>query len=575
MTSMDLVVIGLFSTLIVFIGLSFSKTSGKDMRSFFSAGGAVPWWINGLSLFMGFVSANTFVAWGSIAYKSGLVAMSIQWMMGLAGFLVGFLIAPRWHRMRALTAAEYISDRLGVRTQKTCSAIYLAIMVVMTGVYIYAVAKLLMASTNLALPGLTKDASLYFWIMVLGLTVIIYTTIGGLWAVVVTDTLQFVILTAAALIVLPLAIAKAGGLNHFLASPPTEGFFHFTNHEYTWQFLLAFGLYNFFYLAGQWGFVQRYTSVKNEDDARKVGWLFGGLYLVSPVIWMLPPMICRAVNPNLQGLQAEEAYLLISSQVLPAGMVGLLVISLVFATNSSVQGVLNIAAGVITNDLVKPRFPGIAERKLMHVARAATFFFGLVTMGIAMLVPSMGGATSVVLTVAGLTGCPLYLPLIWALFSKRHSGRTVLSTTLLSLAITLSLKFLLPRIPGYAALSRANEMIVGVAVPAVIMLLQEVLLHLRKAPTTQHDAFESVRRAKLEKETQEIQIITEEAHAENRQGIRMIAIGILFTGIVIGVLGLMAQEGTLPVVSIAALLLALGGWFFYGTLKKLAAKASH
>jgi SSS family transporter len=568
MTAIDFVVIGLFSALIVFIGLSFSKTSGKDMRSFFSAGGAVPWWINGLSLFMGFVSANTFVAWGSIAYKSGLVAIAIQWMMAIAGLLVGFLIAPYWHRTRALTAAEYISDRLGVRTQKTYSAIYLAIMVFMTGVYIYAVAKLLMVSTNLVLPGCTKEASLYFWIMVLGLTVIIYTTVGGLWAVVVTDTLQFVILTAAALIVVPLAITKVGGLQQFFAAQPTEGFFNLTNHEYTWQFLVAFGLYNFFYLAGQWGFVQRYTSVKTEGEARKVGWLFGGLYLISPIIWMLPPMICRIVNPQLVGLQSEEAYLMISSQVLPAGMLGLLIISLVFATTSSVQGVLNIAAGVITNDLVKPHFPEMTEKQLMRVAKAATFFFGIITMSIAMLVPSMGGATQVVLTMAGLTGCPLYLPLIWVLFSKRHTGMTVLSTTVLSLAITLSLKFLLPLIPGCQGLSRANEMIAGVVVPAVIMLIQEILLRIRQAPTTPYEAFDKIRAAKLAQDVKDVQVITEEAEAENRQGIRMIAIGILFTGLVIGTLGVMAKQGTTTVVTIAAILLALGSWFFYGTMKK-------
>ncbi len=76
------------------------------MKSFFAAGGAVPWWINGLSLFMGFVSAGTFVVWGSIAYTSGWVAITIQWTMCLAGFLVGFLIAPKWHKTKSLTAAE-------------------------------------------------------------------------------------------------------------------------------------------------------------------------------------------------------------------------------------------------------------------------------------------------------------------------------------------------------------------------------------------------------------------------------------------------------------------------------------
>jgi solute:Na+ symporter, SSS family len=73
-------------------------------------------------------------------------------------------------------------------------------------------------------------------------------------------------------------------------------------------------------------------------------------------------MIYRALNPELSGLQDEGAYLLMCKEALPAGMLGLMLISLVFATNSSVQGVLNISAGVITNDLYKVRFPKTSEK---------------------------------------------------------------------------------------------------------------------------------------------------------------------------------------------------------------------
>ncbi|NJO69833.1 MAG: hypothetical protein HC830_11635 [Bacteroidetes bacterium] len=121
------------------------------MKSFFAAGGAMPWWISSLSLFMGFVSAGTFVVWGSIAYSSGWVSVSIQWTMSLAGFLVGFLIAPKWHKTKALTAAEYITGRLGINVQKTYTYLYLSIMVFMTGVYLYSVSRLLEVSTGLPL----------------------------------------------------------------------------------------------------------------------------------------------------------------------------------------------------------------------------------------------------------------------------------------------------------------------------------------------------------------------------------------------------------------------------------------
>lgn len=106
MQLLDLITIFIFALGIVIMGLSFSG-KGRNMKSFFAAGGAVPWAMSGLSLFMGFFSAGTFVVWGSIAYSLGWIAISIQWTMAIAGFVVGFFIAPRWHKTSALTVAEY------------------------------------------------------------------------------------------------------------------------------------------------------------------------------------------------------------------------------------------------------------------------------------------------------------------------------------------------------------------------------------------------------------------------------------------------------------------------------------
>jgi Na+/proline symporter len=334
---------------------------------------------------------------------------------------------------------------------------------------------------------------------------------------------------------------------------PNEGFFNLSNHEYTLNFLIGFGLYNFFYLSGQWGFVQRYTSVSTPGDAKKVGLLFGALYLISPVIWMLPPMIYRALNPELTGLQDEGAYLMMCKEVLPAGMLGLMLISLVFATNSSVTGVLNISAGVITNDLYKNKFPLSSEKRLMFVAKSSTLIFGLMTIGIAMLVPIMGGAKEVVLSVAALTGCPMYLPLIWSLYSKKQTGFTALLTTVISLIITLSFKFVLPLINGFN-LSREGEMILGVGVPAVIILMIELFLRIKKSPETQ---FLKYNEFILNKPVQVV-VSTKESEAENNQGLKMIAIGILATGLIIAALGVMAESGKVYVLGMSFLLLLIG-----------------
>jgi len=550
MTILDYFVIALFSLMIIFIGLSFSRKSGSDMLSFFAAGGAVPWWINSLSLFMGFVSASTFVVWGSIAYSSGWVAITIQWAMSIAGLVTGIFIAPKWHKTKSLTAAEYICHRLGIQTQKTYSYIYLSIMVFLKGVCLYAVAIVLQVTTGI---------SLYLWIGLLGAIVILYTTFGGLWAVVVTDVLQFIILISAGLILLPLSFDKIGGISGFVNSIQSQhinDFFNLSDHKYTISFLLGFLFYNIFYLGGQWSFIQRYTSVATPRESKKVGVLFGLFYIVAPVIWMLPPMIYRAVNPGLVGIESEQAYMQMCKTVLPSGMLGLITISLIFATNSSVQGFLNISAGVITNDLFKTLYPQSSEKLLMRVARLATLLMGLIVILMGMLVPLMGGATNVILSVASITGGAMYFPLIWTLFSKRQNSYTVLGTTIIALIISLAYKFVIPAITGNS-LSRAAEMVMGVLVPMSIIAFFEIALRLKKSPATEFENYQRYLSIKIDSNAQP-STIPVDSEGENKFGKRMISIGIISTGLIIGGLGVIAENGKAYVLGMAVVLILIG-----------------
>jgi SSS family transporter len=562
MVALDYIVILAFSLLIVFIGLSFSRKSGSDMVSFFAAGGAVPWWINSLSLFMGFVSASTFIVWGSIAYSSGWVAISIQWGMSVAGLITGMFIAPKWHKTKTFTAAEYICNRLGIKTQKTYSYIYLAIMVFLKGGCLYAVALILQVVTGI---------SLYWWVGLLGAVVILYTTFGGLWAVVVTDVLQFIILLSAGLILLPLAFQKVGGISSFVDAIHAQqlpDFFKLSDHKYTVSFLLGFLFYNVFYLGGQWSFIQRYTSVATPRESKKIGILFGLFYVISPVIWMLPPMIYRAINPSLAGLESEQAYIMMAKMALPSGMLGLIIISLVFATNSSVQGFLNISAGVITNDLFKHIYPKATTKTLMRVARVATLVMGLVVIALGLLVPLMGGATNVFLSVASITGGAMYFPLIWTLFSKRQNSYTVLATTILALVISLAFKFVLPVVTG-SSLSRAAEMVIGVLVPVSISAFFEIWLRLKNSPITEYENYQRYLTGKASAKVESKEVVVDSA-GENKFGKRMISIGILTTASIIGILGMMSANGKIYVLGVAVALLSIGLRILYTSLPRKA-----
>jgi solute:Na+ symporter, SSS family len=553
MTVIDYVTIFLFTAGILVAGMSFSKT-GSNMKSFFAAGGDVPWWISGLSLFMGFFSAGTFVVWGSIAYSYGWVAITIQLTMCLAGFLVGIFLAPRWKNTYVLTAAEYITNRLGMRVQKVYTYIFLFISLFTTGAFLYPVAKIVEVTT-----GFPLQSS----ILLLGGICILYVTVGGLRAVVVTDVLQFIILTTAVVILVPLSFQKTGGIQEFLDKTP-DGFFSIFNGEFTPWFIVAFAIYNLFFLGGNWSYIQRYTTVRNKKDARKVGLLFGVLYLVSPVLWMLPPMIYRTLNPELSGFADEGAYLLMCKLALPQGLLGLMLGGMVFATASSLNGSLNISAGVFTNDIFKRLSPNSSNQTLMRVARFSTIGFGLLAIVVALLIPLMGGIVNVVISLGALTGVPLYLPIIWTLFSKRQNAKSVLTATLVSLSINAFFKFITPALMNFS-FDRATEMLVGVLVPIFIMSIFEVYFVLRNKHDKKYDEYLMWRQKRQDEVNAEV---TVGQSSGNKHSFNVIGIGIVLSGMIIFTIGIISSGFTQTVVLITStILIALGCWIIYKTRK--------
>ena len=538
MTLLDYISILFFAAGVLVAGLAFSGKQ-KNIKSFFSAGGAVPWGIGGLSLFMGFFSAGTFVVWGAIGYTNGLVSITIQESMCAAGLLVGLIIAPRWHRTRALTVAEYITERFGLRTQKAYSILFLFVSLFTTGAFLYPIAKIIAVSTSLPFN---------LCVIILGLFCVLYVSLGGLWSVVITDVLQFVILAAAIIIVVPLSLARVGGIRSFFSQVP-DGFLTFSNDAFPWAFIIAFSIYNAVFIGGNWAYVQRYTTVKTEEDARKVGFLFSALYLICPILWMLPPMIYRVVNGGLSGNEAEGAFLLMCKDVLPAGMLGMMIGGMMFATASSFNATLNISSGVITNDIYKQLLPETSERELLRVARISTVVFGLLAIVVALLIPKMGGIVNVVISIAALTGVPLYLPVIWTLFSRFQTRSSVLFTTLFCLVVNLLFKLAGPGLLG-VTLNRTEEMILGVSLPVITLTIFELFFRIKGQPDPLFETYRSIQK------TNPVSPLSR--GDANRFGVKVIGIGMLTAGVMQGLLGLFVNHHQWLVVSVGLALILIG-----------------
>lgn len=553
MVKLDFYVMAIFALLIFAIGLTFTKAGSKNGQAFFEAGGATPWWINGLSLFISYFSAGTFVVWGSIAYKSGLVSNVIQLTMAISGLLVAKFIAATWKKTGSVTAADYLGRRFGVKTQQFYTYLILLLSLFTTAAVLYPVGKMVHVATPF---------SLNACIIVIGLIIVLYTAAGGLWAVLVTDVVQFVILSASVFIVIPIAFHQIGGPGQLIAKAP-HGFFKPFNSDYTFEFMLAFIVYQLFYIGGNWSYVQRYTSVSTAKESKKVAYLFTILYLVSPVIWMIPPMIYRIINPNLHGLEPEGAYMLLCEKALPAGLIGLVLAGMISATSSKANTTINLVATVFANDIYKPLFrPRAADKEMILMARLFTLLFGAATIGVAILIPRAGGVVEVVLSTASIAGGALFGPVIWSLFSRRQTASSLVTVSTAALVISLFFKVISPSLL-HISLTRTQETVLGEGLPVLLLAIFEMYYIFSKATGPDYLVAPVVIPG----------IKAEKAHAasqlQNVFGIRVIAVSMAVIGFGIAVLGIMSSGYSAIVIAVGVFILIVSGciWFSVRAVK--------
>ncbi|ARS36000.1 sodium:solute symporter family transporter [Pontibacter actiniarum] len=489
MNSTDLIVLVIYLAGLLVMGSIFSRL--KNTQEMFAAGGQSPWWLSGLSAFMTTFSAGTFVVWGGIAYQHGMVGVSILAVIGVASMLVGWLLAGRWKSFGYDSAAAFLDARFGRSIVQFYTWLQGTVGVFTMGGAIYALAVIVTALIPLPADHFLADPetghfSVTIASLLISVLVILITSGGGLWAVLMTDALQFIILTVSVLVVVPLMLLRVGGVDGFVEKAP-EGFFSLVSGEFTWFFLAGWSLVFFFKMGGEWAYIQRFVCVPSQKDAKKSSYLFGILYLVSPLIWMLPPMAYRLIDPSAD---PEQAYILACQVVLPAGMLGLMIAAMCSATASMVTTQLNVFAGAFTTEFYQRLIrPEADDKELVTVGRVITLLLGGIAIAGALIIPRMGTYTGYILaSVAILTG-PLVLPTIWGLFSSKIGLGTAWTVTLLSIAVGLLVKggfqtdgwftdiaFFAPFTKLAQLNVRMTEIVVGTAFPLALLLIAEVTI---------------------------------------------------------------------------------------------------
>ena len=407
LSRLDYIAFALYMLLMAGIGTFFGWFI-KDIKGYFKGGNTIPWTIGGISNFMGLFSTFIFVAYAGIAYESGIVGVTVLWCTVLPGIVAALFLAKKWRRSGIITPVEYLETRFNGSVRQIFSWTGLGMRFLDNMVRLYAIGIFLMTATPL---------TFLQAILIAGLVITLFTIIGGVWAVVVLDTLQFVILVFASFILVPLSLNAVGGLDNLVAQHPAH-FDWFNGPKGQPGWLMVYYIMILLKYNANWVFIQRFYSVKDEKASRKLGFFTSALFFIFPVFFLLPAIAAVEILPDLP--DPEMAYVATAVKLLPAGLMGLMLAAMFSATMSSLNSEFNVMSGVLTNDIYKRLIKKDAtDTHYVWVARLNILLVGIVIMIGAMYVGQLGGAFEANKILTGLFAIPVAIPLIFGLVMKK------------------------------------------------------------------------------------------------------------------------------------------------------------
>ncbi len=430
------IVVAAFLLLLMTIGWTFRHFS-KDASDYFRAGGKATWWLVGGSQFMYSFSAWTFTGAAGAAFQAGW-SLPVMFFSNVVMFATVALFSGPWFRqLRCITVADMIRLRFGAGMEQFVAYLGLFTGPIYGGVQLYGLA--IFTSTLLGL-------NFQYMILLLGFVVLFYSALSGAWAVLAADFIQALVVMPISILLAVLCLWQLGGPAGLLAGIEHAGlhaaFAPVKSSEllrtmdgvdpswFTWAFFFAwYG--NQFLLGNSLNNGGKYLSVKDGREARRAALLAGGLFLVGLVIWFVPPMTARLLIPDeVMAMPlpkpVEGAYAAMSLKLLPAGLVGLVLVGMCAATMSSLDSGLTNLAGIITENIHPAAARLVGRRPLEGRGRLLLGKFvnllcaiAIVGAALSMATFGRGGIFKILMDVMATLSAPLTTPLMLGLFLRR------------------------------------------------------------------------------------------------------------------------------------------------------------
>lgn len=450
-------VIGVYLLGIVGVGIFFYFRN-NNTDDFFKGGGRIPFWVAAFSIFATVLSSITFIAVPGKAFATNWGNYVLQFSMFIVAPIVIFFFLPFFRRITSSSAYEYLERRFNLFSRLFASASFIIYHIGRMGIVMYlpavALSMVLTVSPD-------PQVNQVICILIMGILSMLYCALGGLEAVVWTDTLQSFILLSGGIITVVLIIFSVGGPSVFFSTAMAAEKFKMI--EWDWSlnsykipafwviFLGGFGQ-NLIPYASDMSIVQRYMSVKDEASAKKSIWTNTLISVVASALFFFlgtALFVFYKTNPTfIDPLidKVDYVFPVFIAQELPVGIAGLVVAAIFAAAQSTVSTSINSATAAIVTDFFQRFNLAVEPKKGLLLSRIVTVLFGLIgtVTGIIFVFLSGQSLWDVFMQILGLIGGAMCGLFCLGIFTKRASGLSVSIATLIGVTSTLLIGWFTP-----------------------------------------------------------------------------------------------------------------------------------
>jgi Na+/proline symporter len=429
MSSLDWSVIGLYLAGTLFIGIWFSRRGARSFVDFFVGGRALPWWLAGTSMAATTFSVDTPLYVTGLVARRGIAGNWEWWAFAVTHVMMIYLFARLWRRSEIITDIELTELRYGGRPAALLRGVRAFVFAVPIncigmGYAMLAMRKVIEALGLLDAMAFDLPGEPRLWIVVaISVLVLFYAGLAGLWGVVATDFIQFILALAGALLVAGFALPDVGGVAGLKATLIERGLGDRLDFM-PWSQVAQLSTTTFLaYIGIQWWafrntdgggqFIQRFIASKTETDAAKAGWLFNLLhYAVRTWPWIVVALVALVLYPTLA--DPEIGYIQLMLDYLPTGLLGLVIASFLAAFMSTVSTLINWGASYIVNDLyIRWANPDAGDRERVWVGRLASVIIVALAATAAFYAQDIGTVFRFMIAIGTGPGAVLILRWFW------------------------------------------------------------------------------------------------------------------------------------------------------------------